>query len=97
MNMVCATKVVTHVKDYGSSQPDLGKEPAPPETPLRIEKLVDKPEATPRIPKGFLKRSRHNPNARVTQNYSVVEDLGQTPCAMFALELLQSCPSQRKL
>ena len=28
--MVRATKVVTRAKDYGSSQPDLGKEPAPP-------------------------------------------------------------------
>jgi hypothetical protein len=26
----------------------------------------------------------------------VVEDLSQTPCAMFALEVLQSCPAQRK-
>ena len=29
INMVKATKVVTHAKDYGSSQPDLGKEPDP--------------------------------------------------------------------
>ena len=35
-NMVHTTKVVTHVKDYGSSQPDLAKEPAPPEIPLCI-------------------------------------------------------------
>jgi hypothetical protein len=26
----------------------------------------------------------------------VVEDLSQTPCAMFTLEVLQICPSQRK-
>jgi hypothetical protein len=26
----------------------------------------------------------------------VVEDLSQTPCAMSALEVLQSCPAQRK-
>jgi hypothetical protein len=49
-----------------------------------------------RIQKGVFKKSSHNPNARVTQNYSVVEDLSQTPCAMSALEVLQSCPSQRK-
>jgi hypothetical protein len=30
-----------------------------------------------------------------TPNYSVVEDLAQTPCAMSALEVLQSFPSQR--
>jgi hypothetical protein len=29
-------------------------------------------------------------------NYSVVEDLSQTPCAMSALEVLQNCPAQRK-
>ena len=39
INMVHATKVVTHAKDYGSSQPDLGKKPAPPESPLCIENL----------------------------------------------------------
>ena len=57
---------------------------------------MDKPEATPHIPKGILKRSGHNPYARAAQSYSVVEDLGHTPCAMSALEVLQSCPSQRK-
>jgi hypothetical protein len=48
------------------------------------------------IPKGAFKKASHNPNARATQNYSVVEDLSQTPCAMSALEVLQSFPSQRK-
>ena len=93
VNIVRATKVVTHVKDYGSSQSDLGKEPTPPESPLRIEKPTDKPKVAPRIPEGVLKSSRHNPNAQATQNYFVVEDLGQTPCAMSALEALHSCPS----
>ena len=63
INMVRATKVVTRAKDYGSSQPDLGKEPAPPESPLRIENPMDKPEIIPCNPKGVLVRSRHNPNA----------------------------------
>jgi hypothetical protein len=49
-----------------------------------------------RIPKGAFKKVSHNPNARATQNYYVVEDLSQTPCAMSALEVLQSCPSKRK-
>ena len=95
INMVCAAKVVTRAKDYSSLQPSPGKEPDPPGSPLHIEKPMDKPEAAPRIPKGFLKNSRHNPNARATQNYFVVEDLGHTPCAMSALEALQRCPSQR--
>ena len=63
INMVHAAKVVTHVKDYGPSQPDLGKEPTPPESLLCIENPMDKPEVAPRIPKGVLKRSGHNPNA----------------------------------
>ena len=63
INMVRAMKVVTRAKDYGSSQPSLGKEPDPPGSPLRIEKPMDKPEAAPRIPKGVLKHLGHNPNA----------------------------------
>ena len=61
--MVCAAKVVTRVKEYGSSQPDLGKEPTPPGIPLRIENLVDKLEVAPHIFKGFLMHLGHNPNA----------------------------------
>ena len=63
INMMSAAKVVTCTKYYGSSQPYLGKEPSPPKSPLRIEKPMDKPEVPPRIPKGVLKRSGHNPNA----------------------------------
>jgi hypothetical protein len=48
------------------------------------------------IPKGAFKKASHNPNARATQNYYVVEYLSKTPCVMSALEVLQSCPSQRK-
>ena len=59
-----------------TSQPDLGKEPAPPEIPLRIEKPTDKHEVANYIPKGVLKHSGHNPNAQAAQNYSIVEDLG---------------------
>ena len=59
--------------------------------PLTIEKPV---ETMPKIPKGVFKKTLHNPNARAASNYSVVEDLAQTPCAMLALEVLQSCPAQ---
>ena len=61
--MVKDSKVVTRAKDYGFSQPDLGKELYPPESSLRIENPMDKPKAPPRIPKGFLKRLGHNPNS----------------------------------
>ena len=94
--MVCAAKFLTRVKDYSLSQPSPNKDPDPPGSPLHIEKPMDKPETAPRIPKGVLKHLGHNPNTRAAQNYSVVEDLGHTPCTMSALEVLQSCPSQRK-
>ena len=47
----------------------------------------------PKILKGVFKKTLHNPNARVATNYSIVQDLAQTPCAMLALEMLQSCPA----
>ncbi len=34
---------------------------------------------------------------RVAQNYNIVEDLAVSPSAMSDLEVLQSCPAQRKL
>ena len=33
----------------------------------------------------------------MAQNYNIVEDLVVSPSAMSALEVLQSCPAQRKL
>ena len=63
INMMSAKNVLMLTKYYGTSQPDLGKEPTPPEIPLRIEKPSDKPEAPPCIPKGFLKHSGNNSNA----------------------------------
>jgi hypothetical protein len=71
-----------------------GKESTNPSTPLQIKKVLGK--TMTRIPKGAFKKASHNPNVRITQNYSIVEDLAQTPCAMSTLELLQSFPSQRK-
>jgi hypothetical protein len=52
-------------------------------------------EAPSRPSKGAL-RCRHNLNAWAAQHYSIVEDLPQALCAMSTLEVLQSCPSQRK-
>ena len=50
----------------------------------------------PHIPKSILRKSVHNPNAQAAQTYSIVEDLSQAPCAMSALEVLQTCPAQRR-
>jgi hypothetical protein len=38
-----------------------------------------------------------NPNSRAAQNYNIVEDLAQAMCAMSTLEVLQHCPSQRRM
>jgi hypothetical protein len=70
---------------------DKGKEAEIPSLPLQIKKTLG--EIMTRIPKGAFKKASHNPNIRAAQNYSVVEDLSQTPYAMSALEVLQSCPS----
>ena len=43
-----------------------------------------------------LSKSIFNPNSQAAQFYNVVEDLAQAPCAMYILEVLQSCPTQRK-
>jgi hypothetical protein len=87
--------ISTRAHDYSKpSTSKKGKEVELPSLPLQIEKTLG--ETMTRIPKGAFKKSSHNPNARAAQNYSVVEDLSQTPCAMSAFEVLQSCPSQRK-
>jgi hypothetical protein len=87
--------IMTRAHDYSKpSASKKGKEAELPSLPLQIEKTLG--ETMTHIPKGAFKKASHNPNARPTQNYSVVEDLSQTPCVMSALEVLQSYPAQRK-
>ena len=87
--------ISTRAHDYSKpSTSEKGKEDKHPSLPLQIEKTLG--ETMTRIPKGTFKKAFHNPNARAAQNYSVMEDLSQTPCVMSALEVLQSYPSQRK-
>jgi hypothetical protein len=87
--------ISTREHDYSKpSASEKGKEVELPSLPLQIEKTLG--ETMTRIPKGTFKKASHNPNARAAQNYSMVEDLSQTPCTMSALEVLQNYPSQRK-
>jgi hypothetical protein len=87
--------IATRTHDYGMpNTSEKGKEAENPSVPLQIERTMG--ETMTRIPKGAFKKASHNPNVRAAQNYSVVEDLSQTPCAMSSLEVLQSFPSQRK-
>jgi hypothetical protein len=84
----------TREHDYSKpSTSEKGKESKIPSLPLYIDKNLGKTMTC--IPKGAFKKASHNHNERATQNYSVVEDLSKTPCAMSSLEVLQSCPSQR--
>jgi hypothetical protein len=83
--------IMTRAHDYSKpSASEKGEEVELPSLPLQIEKMLG--EMMTRIPKGAFKKASHNPNARAAQNYFMVEDLAQTPCAMSALEVLQSCP-----
>jgi hypothetical protein len=87
--------ISTRAHDYSKpSTSEKGKEAELPSLPLQIENTLG--ETMTRIPKGTFKKASHNPNARATQNYSMVEELSQTPCAMSVVEVLQRCPSQRK-
>ena len=66
----------------------------PPNNGLHIEKPIR--EAIFRPPKGTLRKSIINPNARTVQYYKIVKDLAQAPCAMLDLEVLQTFPTQWK-
>jgi hypothetical protein len=64
--------------------------PAPIGQPLMIPRPNTEP--IPRIPR----RNVHDPHANAAHNYSLVDDLAQSPAAISVLEVLQTCPSQRK-
>jgi hypothetical protein len=63
-----------------------GKESSNPLTPFQIEKTVG--DTMNHIPKGAFQKASHNPNVRASQNYSIMEDLAHTPCAMSVLKIL---------
>jgi hypothetical protein len=60
--------------------------------------VIPRPSAEPPlcIPHIPLCRNVHNPQARAAHNYSLVDDLAQSLAAMSVLEVLQTCPTQRK-
>ena len=64
----------------------------PPNGSLHIEKPIS--DTILHLPKNIIRKVVFNPNVRATQNYNVVEDLAQAPCAMSTLEVLQNCPAQ---
>ena len=54
---------------------------------------TEPPLCIPLIP---LRRNVHNPQARAAHKYSLVDNLAQSLTAMSVLEVLQTCPTQRK-
>ena len=79
--------------DYGEAMSLKAKVAPSNGEPLHIERPAVEP--IPRTLKGSTKHTKINPNAKAAQNYSIVEDLAQVPCAMSVLEVLQSSPGQR--
>ena len=43
-----------------------------------------------------IRRIANNATARATVSYNIMDDLSQTPTAMSSLEVLKTCPMQRK-
>lgn len=78
--------VTTRVLDYGEIKKS--KENYVPETLDLLHIEQPSVESITWIPKGSSKCSMINPNARVAHNYSIIEDLAQSRCAMSALEIL---------
>ena len=72
--------VTTRARHYGESKTSKAKSIPGAIKPLHIERPSI--ESIPWIPKGSAKCVTINPNARVAQNYSIVEDLAQSPCAI---------------
>ena len=78
-----ATEFQTKVSTESSLTHD-----APSQIPQPWEKVL------PKIPKGPLRRTTNS--AKAAHNYNIIDDLAQSPAVMSTLEVLQSCPSQRK-
>ena len=70
----------------------LGASTNAPTTPLTISKMPIKP--LPNMAKGPNRRATNY--SKVAYNYSIMDDLAQSPTTMSALEVLQSCPKQWK-
>ena len=85
--------IATRLKDYNSQQqaPRKAVADGPPLPPVSGPLEIEKPSLESVVkppPKGVLRRSSYNPNARAAQHYSIIEDLAQAPCAMSTLEVL---------
>ena len=66
----------------------LGVSTSAPTAPLTISKMPIEP--LPKMAKGPNRRAGNY--SKVAHNYSIVDDLAQSPAAMSSLEVMQSCP-----
>ena len=83
------TLLQTRNKNYEKEASEKGNSIGETSNPLTIEKPA---KPMPKIPKGVFKKTLHNPNARAAANYSIVEDLSQTPFVMSFLEVYRVVP-----
>jgi hypothetical protein len=88
----------TRNRQYPTTAESTPTSPETNPTPTGPPLVIPRPSAEPplRIPRIPLRRNVHNPQARAAHNYSLVDDLAQSPAAMSVLEVLQTCPTQRK-
>ena len=85
-----STPPVFSVSESRSSDPI---EPlSTPNGPLQLP--LPKAEIHPKPPKGLLRRN--DASGQAAHSYSIIDDLAQSPAAISTLELLQSCPSQKR-
>ena len=84
--MCYLANVATRSCDYGEAKTSKDKSIPGTMDPLHIERPFV--ESIPQILKGSAKHATINPNVRATENYSIIEDMAQSPCAMSALEVL---------
>ena len=80
MKSVALISVATRSKDYNEMRQAPGKAvvDGPPPLPISGPLEIEKPSLEPIVkppPKGVLRRSSYNPNARAAQHYNIVEDL----------------------
>ena len=101
VNILMADSIDLTMQAKSHEKQQVGESSAPADSPPMPQSngplTLEKPtfEAPSHPSKWALRRTTHNLNARTTQHYSIIEDLAQALCVMLALEVLQSCPTQR--
>ena len=88
----------TRRKQYGATIEimtiDKGKDTTPMNDTLNLP--IPPIDGIPKVPKFTDHCIANTPNARFAPNYSVVDDLAQSPDTMLTLEVLRNFPLQRK-